>query len=48
MCASKKIYLIVAKHILRYLHGTIGLGLKYKNIEIKLEGYIDFDWLVVP
>ena len=44
MCKPKKIHLKVAKHILRYLCGTIGLGLKYKNVEIKLEGYTDSDW----
>ena len=44
MCKPKKIHLKVAKHILRYLCGTIGLGLKYKNVKIKLEDYIDFDW----
>ena len=45
MCEPKKIYLMVAKHILRYLHDTIGLGLKYRNVEIKLEGYTDSDWV---
>ncbi|GLJ30415.1 hypothetical protein SUGI_0601930 [Cryptomeria japonica] len=44
MCEPKKIHLMVAKHILRYLCGTIGLGLKYKNVEIQLQGYSDSDW----
>ena len=44
MCEPKKIHLMATKHVLRYLRGTIGLGLKYKNVEIKLEGYIDSDW----
>ena len=44
MCEPKKIHSMAAKHILRYLCGTIGLGLKYKNVEIKLEGYIDSNW----
>ena len=35
---------MAAKHVLRYLRGTIGLGLKYRNVEIKLEGYTDSDW----
>lgn len=44
MCEPKKIHLMAAKHILRYLRGTIGLGLKYENVEIQLEGYSDSDW----
>lgn len=43
MCEPKKIHLMAAKHILRYLRGTIGLGLKYKNVEIQLQGYSDSD-----
>ena len=34
-----------AKHILRYLRGTIDYGLKYEaNQKINLEGYVDSDW----
>ena len=44
MCAPKKIHLMVAKHILRYLRGTIGLGIKYDQVKINLHGFIDFDW----
>ena len=37
--------MITAKHILRYLRGTIDYGLKYKaNQKINLEGYVDSDW----
>ena len=36
--------MIVAKHILRYLRGTIDYGLKYEaNHKINLEGYVDSD-----
>ena len=36
------VHLIAAKHILRYLKGTIDYGLKYEvNQKIKLEGYMD-------
>ena len=36
---------IPAKHILRYLMGTIHYGLKYEaNQKINLEGYEDSDW----
>ena len=38
--------MIAAKHILRYLRGTIDYGLKYDaNQKINLEGYVDFDWV---
>ena len=34
-------YLIAAKHILRYLRGTVDYGLKYDvNQKINLEGYV--------
>ena len=37
--------MIVAKHILRYLKGTIDYGFKYEaNQKINLEGYVDSDW----
>ena len=39
------VHLIAAKHILRYLRGTIDYGLKYKvNQNINLDGYVDSDW----
>ena len=41
----RHVYLIVAKHILRYLKGTVDYGLKYKvDQKINLEGYVDSDW----
>ena len=39
MCGPKKIHLMEAKHILRYLHKTIGFHLKYDSVEIQLQGY---------
>ena len=37
--------MIAAKHILRYLKGTVDYGLKYEeNQNINLEGYVDSDW----
>ena len=37
--------MIVAKHILRYLRGTVDYGLKYEaSQKINLEGYVDSDW----
>ena len=42
---SRHVHLIAAKHILRYLKGTIDYGLKYDaNQKINLEGYVDSDW----
>ena len=36
---------VAAKHVLRYLCGTIGYGLRYtSNTDMTLVGYLDFDW----
>ena len=36
---------LVAKHVVRYLKGTIKYGIKYDtNQKINLEGYVDLDW----
>ena len=41
----RHVHLIVAKHILRYLNGTVEYGLKYEaNQKINLEGYVDSYW----
>ena len=38
------VHLIAARHIMRYLRGTIDYGLKYEaNQKINLEGYVDSD-----
>ena len=43
---SRHVHLTAAKHILRYLRGTIDYGLKYEaNQKINLEGYVDSDWV---
>ena len=45
MIDPRSVHLIAAKHILRYLKGTIDYGLKYDaNQKINLEGYVDLDW----
>ena len=36
---------IDAKHVLRYLHGTINLGFKYGVKNVRLHGYTDVDWV---
>ena len=44
---SRSVHLTTAKHILRYLKGTIDYGLKYDaNQKINLEGYVDSNWAV--
>ena len=38
----RHVHLIVAKHILRYLKGTVDYGIKYETDQkINLEGYVD-------
>ena len=42
----RHVHLISAKHILRYLKGTVYYGLKYKaNQKTNLEGYDYSDWV---
>ena len=42
----RHVFLITAKHIRRYLRGTIDYGLKYEvNQKINVEGYVDLDWV---
>ena len=41
----RSVHLTAAKHILRYLKGTVDYGLKYDaNQKINLEGYVDSYW----
>ena len=45
MLNHKHIHLIGAKHVMRYLKGTLDYGLRYKSSgEINLHGYVDSDW----
>ena len=42
----KHAHLMVAKHAVRYLKGTVDYGLKYEeNQKINLEGYVDSYWV---
>ena len=44
MSTLRHVHLIVSKHAVRYLKGTIEYGLKYDtNLKINLEGYVDSD-----
>ena len=41
----RHVHLMVAKHAVTYLKGTIDYELKYEvNQKINLEGYVDLDW----
>ena len=41
----RHVHLVVAKHVVRYLNGTIKYGLKYYTNHItNLCGYVDSDW----
>ena len=45
MVNPKHIHLISAKHVMRYLKGTLDYGLRYTSSEeIKLHGYAYSDW----
>ena len=40
----RQVHLVAAKHILRYLKGTIDYGLRYDaNQKVNLQGYVDSD-----
>ena len=42
----RQVHLVAAKHILRYLKGTVDYGLKYDaNQKVNLQGYVDLDWV---
>jgi hypothetical protein len=45
MVEPRHVHLVAAKHVLRYMHGTVGYGLRYvSDGEVKLQGYTDSDW----
>jgi hypothetical protein len=46
MCEPKHIHMVVVKHVLRYVRGTISYGLKYTfSGGVMLHGFIDSDWM---
>ena len=46
MSQLRQTHWIAAKHVLRYLQGTIGYGLIYASgVELSLQGYSDADWV---
>jgi hypothetical protein len=45
MSQPRQTHLIAAKHVLRYLRGTVGYGLRYaSSVDLSLQGYADADW----
>ena len=45
MVEPRRAHWVVAKHVLRYLKGTIDYGLNYERRDgIELTGHIDYDW----
>ena len=42
----RQVHLIAAKHVMRYLKGTIDLGVYYViDHDYRLYGYTDLDWV---
>ena len=42
----RHVHLMVEKHAVRYLKGTVDYGIKYEvNQKINLEGYVDLYWV---
>ena len=45
MSQPRQTHWIAAKHVLRYLRGTVGHGLRYtSSIDMRLQGYTCYDW----
>ena len=45
MCESRQIHWIAAKHVLRYLHGTVGYDLRYNSdCDLRLQGFTEYHW----
>ena len=45
MVEPRHVHLVVAKHVLRYLYGTIGYSSYVSDGKVKLQGYTDFEWV---
>ena len=45
MCELRQIHWIATKHVLRYLRGTMGYGLRYDlDCDLRLQGFTDSYW----
>jgi hypothetical protein len=46
MCELKDIHMVVVKHVLKYVRGTIAYGLRYTSSGgVMLHGFTDSDWM---
>jgi hypothetical protein len=46
MSQSRQTHWITSKHVLRYIQGTVGYGLRYASgVDMRLQGYADADWV---
>jgi hypothetical protein len=45
MSQSRQTHWITTKHVLRYLQGTVGYGLRNaSSVDMRLQGYANADW----
>ena len=45
MSQPRQTHWIAVKHVLRYIRGTVGYGLRYaSSVNLSLQGYADTDW----
>jgi len=45
MVEPRHVHLVVARHVMRYLRGTVDYGIRYvSDHEISMQGYVDADW----
>ena len=47
MCEPKEIHLVAVKHIMRYLQGTLNLGLKYEKVDLGTQTQIGLEVLPI-
>jgi hypothetical protein len=46
MSKLRQTHEIAVKHVLRYIRGTVGYGLRYaSSVDLRLHGYADTDWV---
>ena len=46
MCEPRQMHWLAAKHVLRYLRGTVGYDLRYtSSSDLTLVGYSDSNWV---